>query len=154
MRCGTDLARVVYRPGEDLMNNQQRRRRHFIEGLRAVAKFYEETPEAYYDGMHITLNMYVWGSAARQTLAQTARAFGQCNKVYDESNVTVSRQFSEQVTVAVFAPRAKICRRLVLGERMLPARIVPATQEVHIPSARVEIVEWRCAPLLSVDPSS
>jgi hypothetical protein len=75
------------------MNSQQRRRRHFIEGLRAIAKFYEETPEAYYDGMHITLNMYVWGGAARQTLAQTARAVGQCNKVYDESNVTVSRPF-------------------------------------------------------------
>jgi hypothetical protein len=133
------------------MNSQQRRRRHFIEGLRAIAKFYEETPEAYYDGMHITLNMYVWGGAARQTLAQTARAFGHCNKVYDDSNVTVSRQFSEQVTVAVFAPRAKVCRRLVLGERVLPGRIVPATQEVHIPTARVEIVEWRCDPLLSVD---
>jgi hypothetical protein len=154
MRLEGDLARAVRRPGKELMNSQQRRRRHFIEGLRAIAKFYEETPEAYYDGMHLTLNMYVWGGAARQTLAKTAKAFGQCNKVYDDSNVTVSRQFSEQVSVAVFAPRAKVCRRLVLGERMLPARIVPATPKVHIPAARVEIVEWRCDPLLSVDPSS
>jgi hypothetical protein len=136
------------------MNSQLRRRRQFIEGLRAIAKFYEETPEAYYDGMHITLNMYVWGDAARLTLAQTARAFGQCNKVYDDSSVTVSRQFSEQVTLAVFAPRAKVCQRLVLGARMLPARIVPATQEVYIPAAREEIVEWRCDPLLSVDSPS
>jgi hypothetical protein len=42
----------------------QRRRRHFIEGLRAVADFYEQNVDAYYDGMHITLNMYVWGGAA------------------------------------------------------------------------------------------
>jgi hypothetical protein len=133
------------------MNLDQRRRLHFIEGLRAVAKFYEDHPNAWYDGMHLTLNMFVWGRAAGKTLAETARAFGQCNKVYDETNVTVSRQFSEQVTVAVFAPRAKVCRRVVLGARVLPARIVPATDEIRIPEARVDIVEWQCGPLLQND---
>lgn len=133
------------------MSLDQRRRLHFIEGLRAVAKFYEDHPNAWYDGMHLTLNMFVWGRAAAKTLAETARAFGQCNKVYDETNVTVSRQFSEQVTVAVFAPRAKVCRRVVLGARVLPARIVPATDEIRIPEARVDIVEWQCGPLLQND---
>lgn len=136
------------------MNIEQQRRRHFIEGLQAVAKFYEENPDAYYDGMHLTLNMYVWGGAAHKTLAETARAFGQCDKIYDDKNVTVSRQFSEKVTVSVFAPRAKVCRRVVLGERMLPARIVPATEEVRIPAALVQIVEWRCDPLLPGDTRS
>ncbi len=136
------------------MNIEQRRRRQFIEGLRAVAEFYEENPGAWYDGMHLTLNMYVWGRAARKTLAETARAFGQCNKVYDDNNITVSRQFSEQVTVAVFAPRARVCRRVVLGSRILPARIVPAIEEVSLPAVRVEIVEWRCDPLLQDDVES
>ncbi len=134
-----------------MSNPDQPRRRQFIEGLRAVANFYEQNPGAWYDGMHLTLNMYVWGRAARKTLIETARAFGQCNKVYDENNITLSRQFSEQVTVAVFAPRAKVCRRVVMGTRILPARIVPATEEVHIPASRVEIVEWRCDPLLKQD---
>jgi len=102
----------------------EQRRRHFIEGLRAVAKFYEENPGAYYDGMHLTVNMYVWGASARQTLARAARAFGKCKKVYDDNNVAVSRQFSDQVTVAVFAPRAQVCRR----------------------------VGWRCEPILDEDP--
>jgi hypothetical protein len=57
---------------------EQRRCRHFIEGLRAVANFQEQNAEAYYDGMHITMNR----------------------------NVTVSRQFSEQITVAAFARMA------------------------------------------------
>jgi hypothetical protein len=130
------------------MNLQPHRRLHFIQGLRAVANFYEENPTAWYDGMHLTLNMFVWGRAARKTLAETARAFGQCNKVYDDTNITVSRQFSEQVTVAVFASRAKVCRRVVLGACVLPARIVPATGEISIPEARVDIVEWQCDPLL------
>jgi hypothetical protein len=133
---------------------EQRRRRHFIEGLRAIADFYEQNVDAYYDGMHITLNMYVWGGAARRTLREMARAFGQSNKVYDDRNVTVSRQFSEQITLAVFAPRAKVCRRVVTGARMLPARIVPATKEIRIPPARIEIIEWQCDPLLPDDARS
>ena len=132
----------------------QRRRRHFIEGLRAVADFYEQNVDAYYDGMQITLNMYVWGGAARHTLREMARAFGQCNKVYDDRNVTVSRKFSEQITVAVFAPRAKVCRRVVTGACMLPARIVPPTKEIRIPPVRIEIVEWQCDPLLPGDAPS
>jgi hypothetical protein len=130
------------------MKTEQTRRRQFIEGLRAVAAFYENHPGAWYDGMHLTLNMYVWGAAARQVLSDTARAFGQCKKIYDESNVTISRQFGDQVTLAVFAPRTRVCRRVVLGARILPASIVPATQELRIPAASVEIVEWRCDPLL------
>jgi hypothetical protein len=133
------------------LSSEQRRRREFIEGLRAVAQFYEENPGAWYDGMHLTLNMYVWGRAARKTLTETARAFGRCNKVYDDNNITVSRQFSEQVTVAVFAAKARVCRRVILGARILPARVVPATGEVHIPASRVEIVEWQCDPLLRHD---
>jgi hypothetical protein len=134
------------------MNKDQHRRLHFIQGLRAVATFYEENPSAWYDGMHLTLNMFAWGRAARKTLVDTARAFGQCNKVYDDTNITVSRQFSEQVTVAVFAPRAKVCRRIVVGARVLPASIVPATEEVCIPEVRVDIVEWQCDPLLQNNP--
>jgi hypothetical protein len=130
------------------MKEEQHRRREFIAGLRAVAEFYEQNPTACYDGMHLTLNMYAWGRGARKTLTETARAFGHCNKIYDDNNITVSRQFSAQVTVAVFAARARVCRRIVLGARILPERIVAATSEVRIPASRVEIVEWQCDPLL------
>jgi hypothetical protein len=106
--------------------NDDQRRQQFIDGLRAVAHFYEQDPAAYYDGRHITLNMYVWGSDAPTTLARAAGAFGHCNKLYDENNVTVSRQFSPQVTLAVFAPRAKVCKRL--------------------PAAKVDREEWQCDP--------
>jgi hypothetical protein len=103
--------------------NHERRRRHFIDGLRAVADFYETHPDAYYDSMHLTINMYVWGSAARETLARVARVFGHCKKIYDDTNITISRQFTKQVTVAVFAPRVRVCRP----------------------------IEWQCDPLLDRD---
>jgi hypothetical protein len=130
------------------MSHEQHRRREFIMGLRAVAEFYEKNPGAWYDGMHLTLNMYVWGRAARKALIETARLFGHCNKIYDENNITVSRQFSEQVTLAVFAARSRVCRRVVRGSRILPERIMPATSEVRIPASRIEIFEWECDPFL------
>jgi hypothetical protein len=129
----------------------RRRRRLFIEGLRAVASFYEQNADAYYDGMQITLNMY---GVARHTLCEMARVFGQRNKSYDDRNVTVSRRFNEQITLSVSVPRARVCRRVVSGARILPARIVPANKEVLIPAARSEFVEWQYDPLLPDDLSS
>jgi hypothetical protein len=124
------------------------RRRLFIEGLRAVASFYEQNADAYYDGMQITFNMY---GVARHTLCEMARVFGQRKKSYDDRNVTVSRQLNEQITLSVSVPRARVCRRMVNGTPILPARIVLATKEVLIPAARSEFVESQCDPLLPDD---
>jgi hypothetical protein len=131
-----------------LSNPDQRLRRQFIEGLRAVAQFYEAHPEAWYDGIHLTLNMYIWGRKAREILAQTVRAFGHCTKKYDETNITVSRKFSDQITLSVFAPRFKVCSRVILGTRIIPSRILPASGAVYLPETTEEIVAWRCDPLL------
>jgi hypothetical protein len=131
-----------------LSNPDQRRRQHFIDGLRAVAQFYEENPGAWYDGIHLTLNMYIWGRKAREILARTVKAFGPCTKNYDDTNITVSRKFSDQVTLSVFAARAKVCRPVILGTRILPARTVPARGELHLPATTEQIVVWRCDPLL------
>ena len=71
-RRATQLAQALqnkFGPGgrrEDPLSSE--RRRQFIEGLRAVAQFYEENPGAWYDGMHLTLNMYVWGRARAEPL--------------------------------------------------------------------------------------
>jgi hypothetical protein len=131
-----------------LSNPDQRRRQQFIAGLRAVAQFYEDHPEAWYDGIHLTLNMYIWGRKAREILARTVKALGSCTKIYDDTNITVSRKFTAQVTLSVFAPRAKVCRRVILGTRILPARTLPASGEVHLPATTEQIVAWSCDPLL------
>ena len=59
-----------------MSNPDQRRRQQFIAGLRAVAQFYEDNPDAWYDGIHLTLNMYIWGRKAREILARTVKALG------------------------------------------------------------------------------
>jgi hypothetical protein len=49
------------------------------------------------------LSMYVGGRAARPAMAAMARAFGRCQKTYDERHVTIARSFSDQVTLALLA---------------------------------------------------
>ena len=92
--------------------NLEARRREFIQGLRAVAKFYEDNPDAFYDGIHLTINMYVAGPTARAVLSRTARIFGNCNKILTDTQVTISQQFSKQVSLAIFALRAHVCRTI------------------------------------------
>jgi hypothetical protein len=88
--------------------NLEERRREFIAGLRAVAKFYEDNPDVFYDGIHLTINMYVAGAAARAVLARTAGIFGNCCEILSDTQVTISRQFSKQVSLAIFALRSTV----------------------------------------------
>jgi hypothetical protein len=121
---------------EENMSAEKNLRQEFIAGLRAVAQFYEENPDAWYDGMHLTLNMYAWGRKARKAMADSAKAMGHCRKSYADTSVTVSRRFSEQVTLAIFAPRARLCRRIV------------------VPQSRVDTIEGRFDSSLKPDPGN
>lgn len=64
----------------------------------------------------------------------------QCSKVFDDTGATLSCQFSEQVSLAGFAPRARGWGMRPRGHRrVLPARILPAIEEVLVLESRVEM---------------
>jgi hypothetical protein len=91
-------------------------RRQFIRGLRAVAGFYECNPDAYYDGMAVSLNMYVGGPAAGETLAVMADVFGECEQMRWQNHISVAKNFSQSVRVEVFAraPESPAAKPLLL----------------------------------------
>jgi hypothetical protein len=130
------------------VRGHERSRRDFIDGLMAVGRFYEEKPEAYYDRMKVTLCMYVEGRNARRALAGTARAFGECEKSFDEKHIGISKQFSENVRVELFAPGSDVCRQIILGTRIEPPISLPATGAIYIPEFAVEVLGWNCDPAL------
>lgn len=78
-------------------------RRQFIEGLRAVAAFYETHHDAYYDGMGVSLNMYVPQSATLTGFCSAAQALGCSIASSPRGMVAASRQFSPKVSVQLFA---------------------------------------------------
>jgi hypothetical protein len=73
-----------------------------IDGLRAVASFYETHPAAYYDGMPLVLSMYVGSRNARRVLALLETTFGQCEKSCRQDYLVVSKSFGPKVKLEIF----------------------------------------------------
>ncbi len=98
------------------MKKPEEARRHFIRGLRAVARFYECNPDAYYDGMAVSLNMYVGGRAASETLAAMADVFGKCEQMRWQNHAAIAKNFSQNVRVEIFAraPESPAAKPLLL----------------------------------------
>ncbi|HEV2274977.1 MAG TPA: hypothetical protein VGR96_12475 [Acidobacteriaceae bacterium] len=125
-----------------------RARRQFIAGLRAVADCYEHHPELYYDGLTACLTVYVAGPRSREILAAAVQALGKCERSGGHNEVVIARRFGEKVKLELFAPRADVCAPSVIGVRVEPALVIPASGELRIPEKTVEIVEWICPPFL------
>jgi hypothetical protein len=88
--------------GDSEVSTSRTSRQELIDGLRAVAAFYEEHPQAYDDGMTLTLSMYVSGCAADHTLATMASALGTCDRSRSEEYRSVAKKFSSRVRLEFF----------------------------------------------------
>lgn len=80
-RCNCEQCRLrrdqeLYRDLDQKFGTVGEPRRQFIEGLRSVAALYEAHRDAYYDGMGISLNMYVPASATLAGFRSAAEALG------------------------------------------------------------------------------
>lgn len=105
-------------------------RREFIAGLRSLAAFYESRPDAYYDGMRVTIGMYAPGRHAPQVFAAMAAAFAEedgraalstapaadqwsngcfCG-TFCCGHAVLTRNFSAKVRLELFASRVSRCQ--------------------------------------------
>lgn len=111
------------------------------ESLRQLADFLDAHPEVEIGGTSVCLLDYV---NTREELAAIAKR-GSWRKVYTSDYFELHRDFGNGITLQVYTNRANVCRRVVIGQRTVPA--VPA-QPAHIE----DVVEWVCEdePLLAV----
>lgn len=87
----------------------------------------------------------------RAMIADLARRLGKSEKQYADSFFWLRHDFAPGVRFEVTAMREVVCERVVTGTRIEPARpeiTLPATEEKE-----VEIVEWRCEPILAEEPA-
>ncbi len=111
------------------------RRAAFIQALRGCASFLEQHPEI---GMPVSTTMNVFVDE-REEVAAVAR-MTTWEKVYTDNFFTLRKTFCEDLTFEINAPRTAVCRRVVKGTRVIPAK----------PEQIVEDVEWVCdEPLLA-----
>lgn len=79
-----------------------------------------------------------------ETFKSFARAMGSFEKQYDTNDMEIVHRFPSGVYVKAYVNREQVCKKKVVGERIIPAEperteIIPATEE-----RTEEIVEWEC----------
>lgn len=105
------------------------RRAAFIQALRDCADFLESHP-AVIAPRYNTMNVFV---NTREEVAAQAKA-ASWEKVYNGDWFYLSRAFGEDLRLDITVEREVMCRKVVTGTRVVPAR----------PEQTVEEFEWRC----------
>jgi hypothetical protein len=123
-------------------------REQFISDLRSCADFYEQHPE-----IKVLPRPYLFADDftdnAKETLRTFAKAAGKAEKKYTDSEIQVALYFPGGLMVRYDSPRDKVCERVVVGTKIIPAYTLPArAAAVVIPEKVEEIVEWHCHSLL------
>ena len=102
-------------------------RADFIRALRACADFFEAHPSVDIPRC-TTLNVFV---DTKDDLARHART-GSWEKTYNGPWFYLTKYFGRDLQLDITAPRETICRRIVVGQTVEPAKMV-------------DVVEWECA---------
>lgn len=108
----------------------------YIEGIRAMADFFELHPELVPSGGSVTVNLFP------KSLAEVARGgYGKLEKREKGKWFCLARNFSPSVAVEWNQPREEVCKRIKVGTTIVPAQ--PA-----VPEHEVDVFEWHCPPSL------
>lgn len=132
------------------MTDSTDRRAEFATGLRAVADWFEVHPEIAIPYAH-QIGIYDLGEDEAVGLAAVARAMGSARKDATEDFISLFKDFGGNVSVKAWAYRNAVCERVVVGTETVTKLIPdPTAPEVEV-IEEVEIVEWRCAPILAAE---
>lgn len=118
------------------MMDESKNHREYVQGLRALADFYEAHPEVPLP--YSEQNIYALDT--KDEAKMLAEALGTFEKEYNEWHFTMVKRFGPIQMRFVFN-RGNVCTKKVVGVKTIPAEFV----EAHTRPARTEeIVEWDC----------
>ena len=113
----------------------------FSQSLRELADFYDQHPEVKLPGSVSGFSIF---GANKEELAIGARAFGKAEKLFTETAFQLVKTFPSGLKLEFYKCRESVCERVEVGEEVVPAHVIPATEEVFIPESVKKIYEWRC----------
>ena len=127
---------------------------NYIQGLREIAKFYEDHPETPlpYEGNICPFTIF---DASVQHIAAAAKAFGKADKIYGEDHFELVKTFPSGIVLRFWTSRENVCEKVVVGTKLVPEvhlPAVPAKDAYTIPAKTEEVVEWRCKPIMDAEP--
>ena len=119
----------------------------YVKGLLELAKWLEAHPEVPLPERRFVA--YVNGEDdSKEGAARIMRAMGSCEKCYSDVGLFYLEKEFQGVKLSLMFDRDKVCERVVTGVKTIEAKFVPAHT---IEAKTVEIVEWRCGPILKED---
>lgn len=134
------------------LNNEK-----LIEGLQELTAFIIENDdfnftEGSFDDT-IEFNYRTWyldgneKEVGKAKVADLVRRLGNVDKSYGDEFAWMRAKFGPHVRFGISAHREVVCERVVTGKKVIPAHdgyyVAPA------PEHEVEIVEWKCSPILA-----
>ena len=107
----------------------------YADGLRRIAAWYEEHPDAPIPHSH-DIEVY---HPDPDTLPTLIRALGGVSKEWNDTFVWLTRNFGA-IKLKFFLYRDKVCTARVVGTKVIPAHTSP--------ERTIDVVEWDCKPIL------
>ena len=128
-----------------------------VAGLRQLCDFIEANDDFEFvtgDTPQVEFHWREWyvnksPEARRLLIADLARRLGKSEKVYADNFFWLRHNFGSLVQLEVVSLRDVVCERVVTGTRVIPAQ--PEHTIPAIPEHEVEVVEWRCEPILAAE---
>lgn len=111
------------------------------ESFIALGSFLAEHPDLDAVVSEQKINVYL------PDLAKYARSIGTCEKVHEDRYYNLRKSFGK-VTVDFFAMREEVCKRVKVGEKVVPEHIIPARPEEVVPETKEDVYEWQCSESL------
>ena len=129
-----------------------------LSGLRDLCAFIEANDDfEFVTGQQpqVAMDFSTWylhslnNNQQRERISDLAKRMGKAEKVYRDSFFSMTHNFGPYVQLKANSERHIVCERVVTGTKIVPAHeayTLPAQ-----PEQVVEIVEWKCAPILAAE---
>jgi hypothetical protein len=129
------------------------KRMDLIVGLRELADFLEDNPEApayLFDG---SVSLSYWCDSVDEMVDASCAIRGRLDKVMTPHSFMLRREFGDGlVRFQLSADRSTVCERKVVGTERVKETVPDAEAMAAVPMVEVErereIVEWECPPSL------
>jgi hypothetical protein len=117
-----------------------------------VADYYEAHEEIKLPHDYTSIDNFAMHS--KEDAATVIRSLGKCVKQYNDHALYIMKEMAPGVSIRFVFNRQQVCERVVVGQKVTPAQVLPPRlTETIIPEKVEDIVEWRCGSILASEVS-
>lgn len=136
------LNELDYEQTEAELEIEREHRQDYIQGLRDLADWLEDTPSA---TVPVYQSVYVYLSS-KEHAVQLAKEAGSIRKNYEDSRLVLEKRFGHTIRYKANVTRDKVCT--IKEVKQVEKEVAHYPQPIYVKQV-VEEIEWECDPLLA-----